>query len=448
MMLLAKKQFTDFVKTNGLFSSSDVILLAVSGGKDSVLMAHLFAQCGFKFAIAHCNFNLRGEESLRDQHFVEALAKELNVKLYFTHFDTLAFAKEQKVSIQMAARSLRYTFFEQIRTKENFVKIAVAQHQNDATETVMINLIRGTGIKGLHGIIIERDFIIRPMLCFTADDIQNLVSQNQLNYVEDSSNAATKYMRNKVRLEIIPKMKELNPSLEKTFQQNLNYFKELETLLNENVKNLVKEIVVVENNQVSISFENIRKLNPQHLLLFELLNPYGFNATQVENVINGLNNISGKQYFSKTHILTIDRDCILINLVTAKHLKELKILEDATDVLFNDISLKITNCKTTPTSFKGKKNILYANGKSLIYPLTLRYWKDGDVFKPFGMNGFKKLSDYFIQQKVPQQQKADIPILANGNGEIVWVCGFRSDDRYKVNSNTKKIIIFELNTKG
>lgn len=446
-MLLANKQLNNFVQLNNLFNAEDAILLAVSGGKDSVLMTHLFAQSGFKFAIAHCNFNLRDTESLRDQLFVQDLANKLNVKFYVTQFDTLNYAKENKVSVQMAARSLRYSYFEQIRAKESFAKIAVAQHQNDATETVLINLIRGTGIKGLHGIKAERDFIIRPMLCFTADEIEEIVLKNNIHYVEDSSNTVTKYMRNKVRLEIIPKMKELNPSLEKTFQQNLNYFNELETLLNENVKNLVKEIIEIKENHISISFENIRKLKPQKLLLFELLNPYGFNASQIENLITGISNISGKQFFSDSHILTIDRDCILINTIKIKQTQELKIFEAAAEVEFNDVDIKIKNSEALPTSFKGNNNLLFVDADALIFPLTLRYWREGDVFKPFGMKGFKKLSDYFIQQKLPQQQKANIPLLINGNGEMIWICGFRNDDRYKVNSNTKKIFIFELNTK-
>lgn len=444
-MLLAKKRFTDFVKTNALFSSEDAILLAVSGGKDSVLMAHLFAQCGFKFAIAHCNFNLRAEESVRDQHFVAALAKELKVACYITQFDTLTFAKENKLSVQMAARTLRYEFFEETRVKENFTKIAIAQHQNDATETVLINLIRGTGIKGLHGIKPERDFIIRPMLCFTADDIQDLIRNHHIKYVEDSSNASTKYMRNKVRLEIIPKMMELNPSLNQTFQQNLKYFNELETLLNQKVESLFNEIVVKTNQHLAISFENIHKLNPQHLLLFELLKPYGFNATQIENLINGLENISGKQLFSKTHVLTIDRSQIFIEAIDSEKYYQIVQIFPATEtVIFSQKTFKISECKAIPTSFNGNKNTLYINAESLIYPLTLRHFKEGDIFKPFGMKGFKKVSDYFINQKLPQTQKANVPILVNGNGDIVWICGYRSDERYKVNLNTKKIITFEL----
>jgi tRNA(Ile)-lysidine synthase len=214
-MLLAQNKLQEFIQKEQLFNKDEHILLAVSGGKDSVLMAHLFALCGFNIAIAHCNFNLRGQEANRDQEFVKNLAEQLKVPFYLESFDTKSYALEQKISIQMAARDLRYAFFEKVRAQNNYAKIAVAHHQNDAIETVLINLIRGTGIAGLHGIKSKKENIIRPLIAFTAIEITEIVEAKGIAFVEDSSNLSNKYFRNKIRLDIIPKMKELNP-LKKT----------------------------------------------------------------------------------------------------------------------------------------------------------------------------------------------------------------------------------------
>jgi tRNA(Ile)-lysidine synthase len=441
-MLSAKKQFTDFINSNQLFSPNDTVLLTVSGGKDSVLMATLFAECGYHFAIAHCNFNLRGDESLRDENFVKALAEHFNVPFFLKSFDTETFASAKKISIQMAARQLRYDYFRELYSSQGFDKIAVAHHQNDAIETLLINLIRGTGIAGLHGIKNNRDHIIRPMLCFTADEIDAIVNRNNINYVEDSSNASNKYMRNKLRLDIIPQMEQLNPSLAHTFKQNISYFSQLEELLNERVSSLKAQLIIQENGVVKIKTDDILGLNPQQLLLFELLKPYGFNATQVDNLMTCLNGEAGKQFFSTNYVLTVDRDFIEIApILSEKRLIE-KDIPALGDYNFGESNLSVKETQESPDF--SNKNKIYVKEEKLVFPLKLRAWEQGDIFKPFGMKGVKKLSDYFISQKIPLQQKAQIPILVNGNGEIIWICGFRSDDRYKVDLNSKKLITFEL----
>lgn len=443
MMLLAKKQFTDFINTHQLFKPSDTILLTVSGGKDSVLMTTLFAECGFNFAIAHCNFTLRGEESLRDENFVKNLAKRLQVPFYLKTFDTQNIAAEQKISIQMAARQLRYNFFRELQISEKFDKIAVAHHQNDSIETLLINLIRGTGIAGLHGIKRDRDHIIRPLLCFTADEIDTIVSENGIKYVEDSSNASNKYMRNKLRLDIIPQMEQLNPSLAQTFKNSINYFSQLEELLNERVDHLKSQLIKHKNGVLMIKTDDIINLKPQQLLLFELLKPYGFNPTQVENLISCLSGSSGKQFFSNNYVLSLDREHIEISPLQNHTLLSEKNIVSLDNYLFNEYELTLKETSGFQAEVNNK-NKIQVEAEKLIFPLKLRYWQKGDTFKPFGMKGFKKLSDYFINQKIPLQQKTQIPILVNGNDEIIWICGYRSDDRYKVNLNSEKIITFEL----
>ncbi len=443
-MLLAAKQLQSFIKSNTLFSPTDKILLAVSGGKDSVAMAHLFFSLDFKFAIAHCNFNLRGEESKRDEDFVKNLAKKLNVSFHLTYFETQKFAEENKISTQMAARDLRYVYFEEIRTQFNYQKIAIAQHQNDAIETVLLNLIRGTGIAGLHGIKVQRENIIRPMLCFNSDNIANIINENNLAFVEDSSNASNKYIRNKIRLDIIPEMKKINPSLEQTFTKNLHHFNELEEFLNLEVEKLRSNILVKTDVGFQIKITDILNLKPQNILLFEILKPFNFKETIIKDLIDALNGISGKQFFSNSHSIIIDRENILIQKIENNHIEQITISEDENQLYFAGFDFKKTILNAFPSSFKIDANAVYIDSDLLIYPLILRFWKQGDAFKPFGMDGVKKLSDFFINQKININEKNNIPILINGDGKIIWVCGLRSDDRFKIKPKTKKIIIFTV----
>ncbi len=442
-MLLAQKRITDFINSQQLFDPEDSILLAVSGGKDSVLMATLLAACGYKIALAHCNFNLRDEESLRDENFVRDFAQRLGLALYFKSFNTTQQAADSKQSIQMAARTLRYEFFDAIIRTEGFSKVAIAQHQNDAAETILINLIRGTGIAGLHGIKASRDNIIRPMLCFNAQEIEQIVNENVIAYVEDSSNASNKYMRNKIRLDIIPEMEKLNPSLIQTFQQNLNRFTELEELLEERTNKLKSRIVDVRDGTIWIKINDLKNLKPQQLLAFELLKGYGFSATQVADLLTCLNGQSGRQFLSSPYRLTVDRDFIVISSSAIDEQKEITIDKNDTVVIWNHYRLKVSH-QSQSLIFNQATNQFSVDCGQLVFPLKLRYWQQGDSFRPLGMKGFKKLSDFFINQKIPRHLKTGIPILVNGNGEIIWICGHRGDDRYKLNSNTKKIITFEL----
>lgn len=439
-MFLAK--FNDFVSENNLFAKADKVLLAVSGGKDSVLMAHLFKLAGYNFGIAHCNFGLRGDESLRDKNFVSALADELQVPFYFINFDTQTYATTHKLSIQMAARNLRYQFFEQVRQQQGYQKIAIAQHQNDAIETVLINLVRGTGIAGLHGISNNRGNIIRPLLCFTSDEIAQIVKQNNFTYVEDSSNASTKYMRNRIRLAVVPELKKLNPSLETTFKNNLNYFSQLEDFLNNEVEKTRNQLFVYLQNSISVSVNQLKALQP--LIIFELLKPFGFNRTTITDIIGVLEKHSGRQFSSTTHQLVLDRENILIKPIPINPATEIKIEASDSEVFFMEKRFFQSVLNQTPTNLKTNLNTLFVDADKLIYPLTLRNWQQGDAFIPFGMNSVKKVSDFFINQKLSIFQKAETPILVNCNGQIIWICGLRSDDRFKTSATTKKIITLEM----
>jgi len=443
--MLPLQQFRDFIEQEQLFLQGNRILLAVSGGKDSVLMLHLFKAIGVDVGVAHCNFNLRAGEAQRDESFVALLAKKLDLPFYVTHFDTKKYAAENKISTQMAARDLRYNWFEEIRDKEHYDYIALAQHQNDAVETVLINLSRGTGISGLHGILPKRDRLIRPLLFLNRQQIEELVAANNIDFVEDSSNTSTHYTRNKIRLQVVPHLQEINPNLEKTFAENISRFAELEAFLNIQVQKLASEIFDRRGDGVYIPLAEIAWLNPQKLLLYELLKPFGFNENLIQEILDSLKALSGTHFFSATHQAIINRNDLVIvkknKLVTANQF----IHPTNKSIVFANHEIFLTF--TEEIKFATELDKAFVNADKLIFPLTLRNWQNGDKFIPLGMRSLKKVSDYFIDEKVPLHLKATTPILVNGNGEIIWIVGMRQDNRYKLTTATKKVAIFELKIK-
>ncbi|WP_367865396.1 tRNA lysidine(34) synthetase TilS [Pedobacter sp. WC2423] len=440
--MLLLHNFLDYIRLNSLFNPDQRILLAVSGGKDSVLMAHLFKQGGFKFGIAHCNFGLRAQESQRDERFVSTMASQLEVPLYVTHFATKAYAAEHKISTQMAARDLRYRWFEELRTQENYSYIAVAHHQDDAIETVLLNLVRGTGIAGLHGILPKRDALIRPLLFLSRVAIDEAIQRKGYDFVEDSSNSSSAYARNKLRLGVIPLLKEINPNLEHTFEHNILRFAETEMVLQQTVAQLRTTLFEERKDGIFLSLEKIRALNPKRLLLFELLKVYGFTETVVEDLLGSLNKQSGTSFYSESYRLTLNREHLMLTVITAEEVYTNKMIHPSdTAIAFGNQVIEISY--TELISFDHNPQKAFIDADRLIFPIVIRTWQEGDRFMPIGMRNYKKLSNFFIDQKIPLPQKNSIPILINGNGDVVWVAGLRQDNRYKVTATTKKVAIFE-----
>jgi tRNA(Ile)-lysidine synthase len=441
--MLPVKRFTDFIDQNNLFKADSNILAAVSGGMDSVLMVHLLKAAGIVFGIAHCNFHLRGDESLRDQEFCNHLADQLCIPFHTTSFDTLKFAADHKISTQMAARQLRYQWFDQVKQQSGYTEIALAHHQNDAIETILLNLTRGTGIAGMHGILPKIGALVRPLLFLNREEIQAIIDENRIGYVEDSSNTSVKYARNKIRLAIVPILKELNPSLEQTFENNLRHFRELELLLDQRIAELKKQLFVYHDEEIHLPLNAIKELEPKRLLLFKLLQEYGFNETTIDDVIAGLDAQSGKLFESAGFTLLLDRGKLILTKKNTATQAAVQINQTDDHVNYGDYKLTVLH-DDSPLIVKNNPMTASIDAGLLLYPLALRPWQQGDYFYPLGMQARKKLSDFFIDQKVPLHQKKDIPVLVNGNGDVVWVGGYRPDDRYKITSKTKKVTIFEL----
>jgi tRNA(Ile)-lysidine synthase len=441
--MLPVKSFTDFIEQNNLFERNSKVLAAVSGGMDSVLMVHLLKSAGFNFGIAHCNFQLRGDESLSDQEFCNNLAMQTCVPFHTISFDTLKHAAAEKISTQMAARDLRYQWFEQVRQQSGYTVIALAHHQNDAIETILLNLTRGTGIAGMHGILPKNGTLVRPLLFLGREEVQDIINENSLAYVEDSSNSSVKYARNKIRLEVIPKLKELNPALEHTFEKNLGHFRDLELFLGQQVATLKKELFVYKGDEIHISIAAIKKLEPKRLLLYKLLQEFGFNETVIDDLIEALDKHAGRVFESARYRLLLDRGKLILAKQIHGALPEVLIGKNEREVNYAGYRLSVLH-DDSPLIVKNNPMAVSIDTDLLIYPLTLRPWRQGDRFYPLGMRKAKKISDFFIDQKVPLHGKEAIPLLVNGNGDIIWIGGYRPDDRYKVSDSTKKVTIFEL----
>lgn len=440
--MLPTSRLLSYISQNNLFGSDDRLLLGVSGGKDSVLMAHLLYAAGYTFGIAHCNFCLRDEESDGDEAFTQALARQLNVAFHSIRFDTAGYASSNHTSIQMAARELRYAWFEQIREQHNYNYIAVAQHKSDATETVLLNLIRGTGISGLHGIRPKRNRIIRPLLFMTSEEIETTIFENNISYREDSSNASVKYARNKIRHEVIPKMKQLNKDLDTTFEENSQRFLELETFLDLEVDKLRARLFYrTRAGAIKIKVDQLAELNPLRFLLYEIFKPYHFSETTLQDLVKVWKNQSGKTFESRSHILLLDRKMLILKEKNSEESVEVGIYKQLAGFDWQGKSYSINYIPARDVVFSGDSKIAYLDADLLQFPLKLRLWNKGDYFYPLGMSGKKKISDFFIGHKLNRFEKSETGILENGNGDILWVVGYRSDNRYKITSDTQNIFI-------
>ncbi len=424
---------------NSLITPGQKILLAVSGGVDSVVMAELFHQAGYRFAMAHCNFGLRAHESDADELFVSALAKNRYETDFFTkRFDTLEYAKQHKLSVQEAARNLRYNWFEEIREQHAFNFIATAHHIDDQIETFFINLLRGTGIAGLTGIALKQNHIIRPMLFATRSEIAQFALQFKLTFRNDSSNQSDKYLRNNIRHNLVPMLNHINPNYSEAITHTISLLNTTETIYR-NYLESVNPIETDKSGLIRLSLPKLQNLQPMQHFLYEFIAPYGFNASDCNAICSHLNGISGKQFFSATHQLLKNRDHLLIEPLADAETEDCFIVDPKCKTISAPIHLQLSkHKKTKKTNLKTGKDIAMVDFDKVKFPLILRKWKKGDYFCPLGMKTRMKLSDFFISNKISRFDKSKIWLLCSDN-MIVWVVGHRLDERFRVHENTQFI---------
>lgn len=435
------RRFVEEVETKSLFTADDIVLLAVSGGMDSVTMCELFHRAGYKFAIAHCNFRLRDEASDGDELFVNKLAEHYNVPVYSATFDTIGYAAENKLSIEEAARNLRYDFFDKILLKHNYKYVATAHHRDDAIETFFLNLMRGTGIVGLHGILQKNAKIIRPMLCFGRDEIEDFIRYNNIEYRTDATNATLDYKRNKVRHLLVPLFRQLAPAFDRTMSANMQHIADVELIYKQQVEIKRRLIVQPYKEGFRISIQQLSSLIPLRTYLYEFLSPFGFTETVVANVIKALNTSSGKQFFAKNYYLIRDRDYLFVYPCGQEDELQMVMIDENDSSISTPIVLHIQSFENT-SSFKPMfdRYNAYFDKDKLLFPLRLRRWRNGDKFQPFGMKGKRKISDFFTDQKLSLQDKKNVWLLCNADDEILWVLGLRTDDRFKLTPQTSNIL--------
>ncbi len=436
-------QFLNFIEENNLISKDEMTLLTVSGGIDSVVMCELFFRSELKFGIAHCNFKLRGDESDGDAQFVKEIAIRYEVPFYSIEFETYKIAKELGISTQMAARDLRYEWFEEIRSENGYQKIATAHHRDDQLETFFINLIRGTGLSGLHGINPKQGKLIRPLLFATRKEIESLLKKHQLKYREDSSNASNKYLRNKIRHQLLPVLEKIDPAYLKIFEANIKRFGESEEIYMQQIKMVRDRIVTRKGKEFFIPIIELKKLKPISTYLFEIIREFGFSFSMCEDIIKSLDNESGKQFYSETHRLLKDRSFLIIRKIELESEKLIYHIEENIGLIEEPVKLKLDKfIKDDEFNIIRADNFASIDYEKLKFPLLLRKWEEGDYFYPLGNNFRKKLSDFFIDRKLSLFEKEDCWLLCSGK-DIVWVIGWQLDNRFKITSKTKKIIQIE-----
>ncbi len=433
-------RFKDYVSQQHLLPDGQEVLLAVSGGRDSVVMAHLFYAAGLPFSIAHCNFHLRPGDCDRDQIFVQHMAEVYGVPFCTIDFDTIGYAHQHGYSIEEAARKLRYNFFTKICSERGISTLATAHHRDDSIETFFLNLFRGTGISGLHGIRPksgENPVIIRPILCFDREDIDRYVKEHNLDYVEDHTNYELDARRNRIRLQLMPLLREMYPSINRTMQANIDRLYDTETLYHKHIEVIRQRLIRPYKPKlplgiplVSISVDTLNNelkdlpLSTQRTLLFELLREYGFNASAVEDILHSLDGSGGQLFHSPSHIAELHRGQLII----------------AKDVESNAPTIDVKYIeKCDPRALPPMT--IAVDAALAQQPFCIRPWNEGDRFRPFGMKGTKLVSDFLKDLGLPQIERQHVYLLVDATGTPIWTIGLRADDRFRLSDNTGQSLI-------
>lgn len=439
-------QFGRFITKHRLFEPHDKLLLAVSGGMDSVVLSDLLQVSGYDISLAHCNFQLRGNESNLDAALVASLAQKHDLVYHEKAFDTQSYARDLKLSIQQAARALRYQWFNELMQSHNIDFLLTAHHANDQVETMLYHLTKGAGIAGLRGIPLMNDRIRRPLLFAKREDIETYAHSNKLEWREDASNQEDKYSRNRIRLHVIPELKKINPGLEHTMLNNSQRYDALEKLLQGEVQSIKEDNLISHGDRFSLQMPWYNESKGGLAVLTEILRAFKLNADQCFSIGAAFqtkdSSTVGKQFFSSHYRLTIDRNTIEIEPKKAAEVIDCSI--NSADVMISTAIADFTFDYTSDTkNWSNDKYSASLDADLVAFPLTIRNWVDGDAFQPLGMKGKKKLSDFMIDEKIPVNLKSRV-LLFESQGDIIWVAGHRIDDRYKITPNTKRVLIIKM----
>ena len=421
------KKVKEFIEKEDLFSKQDKILVALSGGADSVALTRILITLGYHCEAAHCNFELRGEESDRDEDFVRNFCRSLNIKCHSIHFETRRYAAQQSISIEMAARELRYNWFSKICEESDCQVVAVAHHKDDSVETMLLNLIRGTGINGLLGIRPKNGNVVRPLLCASRQEVVAYLHRMNQTYVTDSTNLEDEYTRNKIRLNLLPLMEEINPSVKDGLVKTSSYLNDISKIYQQAIKESIDRIFITPEKEISI--EKLMNEPAPQALLFEVLSPLGFNSTQVEEVYGSLNGQPGKRFISSQWQVVKDRELLLIEKV--------KTANDKPQIIFEEVLL------TKDFVIPKDKNTACFDANKFKGVISIRKWEKGDYFIPFGMKGKKLVSDFMTDSKFSLLKKEQQWVLSC-NDQIAWLIGERTDNRFRIDDSTQKVIIAKL----
>ncbi|SNR79263.1 tRNA(Ile)-lysidine synthase [Lutibacter agarilyticus] len=444
--------FEEHLNKNLPFLKGKKLLVAISGGIDSVVLTHLLHKLNFNISLAHCNFMLRGKESNKDEQFVKELGEKLAAPTYTIQFNTKTYAEENGLSTQMAARELRYNWFQELSKQHNLDYIITAHQKDDVIETFLINLTRGTGLNGLTGIPEVNKNVVRPLLPFNRNQILVHATKRKLQWREDSTNSSIKYVRNKIRHKVVPFLKELNPSLLETFSNTLENLKGSQQIINDRINEIKEKAVSVTDEAIHFEISELKKLSNPKVYLYELLQDYGF--TEWDDITNLLDSQTGKQVFSSTHRLLKNRETLILSEIndteqivlfevpenTSKIKKPIKLKFKKVDIPFDT---KNHETKVFGELILDKPGTVSIDYDQLEFPLTIRKWQKGDAFYPIGLNGKKKLSKFFKDEKLSLLEKENTWLLCS-KGQIVWVIGKRLDNRFKVSKTTSAILKIKL----
>lgn len=421
-----KRDVEKFIDQKSLFERCDKVLVALSGGADSVALLRVLDALGYQCECAHCNFHLRGEESNRDEAFVQQLCQKFDIPLHVTHFDTTDYAHTKRISIEMAARELRYQWFETLRQSIGASVIAVAHHRDDSVETFLLNLIRGTGINGLKGIAPKNGYVVRPLLQESRENILDYLQHLNQDYVTDSTNLQDEYMRNKIRLNLLPLMKELNPSVSESIAATAERLADAALIYNKEREMAIQRVMKGEK---VISISALLDETAPSSLLFELLHPYGFNSSQIKDIYQSLFGQSGRRFHSSQWEVLRDRDSLILHSFSGEE-------TDHVPPTLTYETIDITPDFIIPRD----KHIACLDADKVTLPLTVRKWQAGDKFTPLGMKGKKNVSDYLTDRKFTLFQKEHQYVACQGD-KIVWLIGERIDNAYRIDTDSKRALI-------